>query len=140
MTIIRPSTSIQKASKSLGLELIRSIFEGDGCLLEADSLVNDTSRALIKAMQETHGDVWLGNFNVTTDHLVELKDVLWKWDGSLVYNFGAAFVLPMNDEKLGQMIMARLNAKYEGTSKDSVLLQPIMDRVRELGGELLLWS
>jgi hypothetical protein len=65
---------------------------------------------------------------------------MWKWDGSLVYNFGCAFVAPRYDEELVRLVKERDDAPYEGTRKDAERIDVISKRLEEVGGVHLFWT
>src|SRR5271157_5883921 len=79
----------------LALEVERGLREGDGCLPEADNSINNASRRLVQAVQDAGGEAWLGKINLYAEDRAPVgTPVLWRWDGSLVCNFAAAFVAP----------------------------------------------
>jgi hypothetical protein len=129
---------VKKASVQLGFELVRSLREGDGCPVEADSRLNEASRDIIYKMSEKHNGVYLGRFNPQSWQ--KDSDLLWKWEGTPVCNFEADFVIPFYDGKLARLMATRLNEVYLGTKHDSVQITAIQARIRELGGEILVWS
>ena len=135
----RRDMTVEAANSAQLKEFIRSMRESDGYHpREADSNLNDSNRTLIEAMAAENGVAWIGKINLYKED--EGKDPLWQWDGSLVYNFGASFVVPHDDERLRQLIIDRDRSKYTGTAADSVLVEAIMDRIAELGGFNLIWS
>ena len=117
--------------------LIASVRQ-NSWLSEDDQEFNDLQRDIIRAMKEEHGEAWLGKINLTSHD--EGKLVIWRWNGSVVYNFECSFVIPCYDDELYRLIMKRHNAIYEGTRKDSERLEPVMNRITELGGTHLVWS
>lgn len=100
--------------------------------------LNDRQRALIAAYAEQYGECWLGKINLYDED--RGKPVIWKWDGGLVYNFGARFVLPCYDADLERLIIGRDIAPYSGARNDALALEPIFARIKELGGEALIWN
>lgn len=65
---------------------------------------------------------------------------MWEWnEGEVVYNFGAEFVAPAYDQELVRLIRERDDAPYNG-SDDYERIKRIMERVRAIGGEHLVWS
>jgi len=140
-------TTVAEARKAHTKAFFQSLRDND-CItpLEADDRLNDSSRELITAMQREQDEpVWLGNINLhgkdrTVEKGGEGNDPMWWWDGSLVYNFGCAFVVPCDDEQLRQMILDRDRAEYTGTKDDMVRVEAIHARIEELGGHHLVWS
>jgi hypothetical protein len=100
--------------------------------------LNDHQRDLIAAYAEEHGECWLGRINIY-DH-DRGKPIIWKWDGGLVYNFGASFVLPCFDQELVDLIVARDQAAYTGTADDYKRISEIFKRIDQLGGSYLKWN
>ena len=129
---------IKKSSVALGFELVRSLREGGGTPVEADSSLNDASRAVIDAMREKYGKICLGQFNPSHKN-PQTIDVLWIPKMFPTMNFEADFVIPKYDHQLARMLVDRLS-KYTDMKADSVNITAIQERIRELGGELLTWS
>jgi len=128
------------AARNLTKAYIRSIKENDGITpLEADGNLNDASRDLIAAMHEKHGECWLGLIN-RHGKQNELP-LLWKWDGALVYNFGASFVVPEYDQMLADLIEAR-HEPHGGYDhhRNVAEVDAIYLRIEVLGGHHLHWS
>jgi len=126
------------ASQNLANEVARAIREGDGCIPEADSALNDASRAAIAELRDRHGVAWLGDVNAR-----EGGRVLWEWDGSLVGNFGADFVVPAFDNDLATLLVEYRARNWQSIAdRDWIAARivAIFDRVRELGGVVLVWS
>ena len=100
--------------------------------------LNDYQRELIAAYAAEHGEAWRGRINLYDNdkHL----PIIWKWDGELVYNFGARFVIPHFDEQLYELIVLREYAPYTGTRADAKRVDAIFARLEEIGGETLLWN
>ncbi len=100
--------------------------------LEEDSADwNSVQRGIIAACKEKHNDAWLVNIN-DKDH------PLTRVDG-FVHNFQGSAVIPSYDETLQKLILDRLNAPYTGTVDDARRLEPIQNRISELGGKYLFW-
>jgi hypothetical protein len=95
--------------------------------------VNEASRAVIAYFGV---GCWLGNVNLYDGD----RTPIWKWDGSPVRTFGAGFVIKEFDQKLWDLILKRDDTPYTGTKADAVLVKGILDRIDELGGEVLAWS
>lgn len=106
-------------------------------LPESDNGINGASRAIIAEMGKA-GAAWLGNVNLYEK--TRNKPILWEWDRGMVYNSGAAFVVPAYDAELEQMIRERDDALYTGTKDDAPRVQAILDRVEGLGGVSLIWT
>ena len=106
-------------------------------LPEGDNGINGASRAIIAEVGKA-GAAWLGNVNLYEE--TRDKPILWEWDRGMVYNFGAAFVIPCYDAELERMIRERDNAPYTGTKDDAPRVQAILDRVDKLGGVSLIWT
>lgn len=113
---------------------VMDIFE----LPEADTEWNDEQRKIICEMQDKHGEAWLGDINRAKEERAE--SALWKWDGGLVYNFGADFVLPKYDEELDRLIRERESAGYTDAKSDMTRIETIIDRIKVLGGRHLIWT
>ena len=107
-------------------------------LPEADNHQNDRQRGIISAMKAERGDAWLGLINRHGEERERLP--LWQWDGGLVCNFAADFVVPRYDAKLEQLIVQREAAPYTGSTDDAARLEPIIERVHTLGGVHLIWT
>ena len=138
MTSTATPTATRRASVALGLTLARAIREGDGSPLEAHEGINAASRAIVQAMADEHGAAYLGRMTRQRDE----RDTppIAPWDGSPVLNFSADFVLPTDDAELARMILAREAAPYTGTRADIPHVRAIVDRITEIGGELLVWT
>ena len=81
---------------------------------------------------------WLGKINLYNDD--DRAQIMWAWDGGIVYTFGPSFVVPKYDAELEQMIRDRDASPYTGTRDDAVLVDAIFDRLYALGGKSLIWS
>ena len=87
--------SVTEAKTNLARQVVRSMRDGDGCMLESDTDVNDASRDVIETMQAEHGQAWLGKINLYGKERHGNHPFMWQWDGGMVYNFGADFVAPV---------------------------------------------
>ncbi len=105
--------------------------------LESDDTLNDEARAEVALMQEQHGRCFLGIIN-RYDRDGD-RPWLWEWDGGMVRNFEAAFVLPAHDETLTTLLRLRHEAPYSG-AEDARRVKDIFDRLFALGGKPLVWS
>lgn len=104
-----------------------------------ENRLNDRQRALIAAYRETYGTCWLGLIN--PHHApdgVALR--LWEYDGGLVYNFGAAFVVPRYDWVLDALILGPLVELPVSLRDDFQRITRIIDRVHQIGGDVLVWN
>lgn len=133
-------SALSEAGNKLRRELRRGLQEGDGCLPEADTAINNASRSVITAMVEDHGEAWLGKINLHGDERHGAVPVLWKWDDEPVCNFGCAFVTPRHDADLERLIRERDDATYTTTAADAVLVEAIINRVYAIGGIYLSWT
>lgn len=132
---------LMAARRQATKELLRSIQENGGDTpCEADEDLNQAQRRLIDAMRRAYGEVWLGKINRHSD-AERTEPVSWKVnEGDTVYTFCSAFALPAHDAKLDELVLARERAPYTGVAGDALLLEPILNRVQEVGGVLLCWS
>ncbi len=140
------NNSVKQASARLGLELVRALREAEGSLPECDEILNQASREVVRAMHETHGEAWLGLINSPVN-----KPVLEKYTGEIL-NFQADFVIPKYDGVLVTLIQNRLSVARRAqafslaflsgytNSQDSIQVQAIQTHIRDLGGEILVWT
>ena len=134
------STEVKSASRALSTQLVRSLKEGDGCCLEADADVNRASRNVVLAMLEANGQAWLGRINLHGEERGKREAVLWQHkDGETIYTFGSAYVLPSYDDELVRLVL-EYDAGPWDAAKCSKQIEGIIDRVRLLGGEMLVWT
>jgi hypothetical protein len=131
--------NVSDAKRALSGLVLPHLIE-DGCLPEADNEINDASRNVIKAMQNEHGEAWLGNINLHEYHKGEDEPVIWKWHGGLIRNFAVSFVVPKYDTELEKLIIDRADAEYKGTSEDYGCVNTIMNKIESLGGIHLSWT
>jgi hypothetical protein len=118
----------------------RALREGDGCLPEADSELNDASRNLIETMAEA-GETWLGRINLHGEERGRPECAVWKHrQGDTIYNFGADFALPCFDSILQKLILERDASPYTTAKADCDRIEVIMARIREVGGKTLVWT
>jgi len=131
--------AVETAEKRLTDAVREGLRAGDGSLPESYTPVNSASRAMVCAMQQDHGQAWLGKINLYSDD--DRQHILWQYEpGKTVYNFGAAFVLPCYDAELERLIRERDAAPYTGTRDDRKRVDAIVQRIGALGGVHLLWS
>jgi hypothetical protein len=97
---------------------------------EADDDLNESARNVIRAVKVQHGTAWLIRLNPwkPTD------PYFWEWDGGMVYNFGADYVVPKYDEEI-----ARLLDDWRQVASVKTL-DAMSKRAKELGGATLVWS
>lgn len=100
--------------------------------------LNDHTRNLIAAYAQEHGECWLGKVNLYAED--RGKPCQWKWDGGLVYNFGASYVIPHQDAELERLVLERDAAPYTGTKDDYARIACIFDRIAAVGGYSLTWN
>lgn len=128
---------VKDAHTKLASEFYRSVRDGDGSCLEADEDVNRASRSVVVAMHEEKGGAWLGKINLDK----EITEPIHKWDGvETIYNFGSDFVLPAYDETLDRLIRERDESPYLGGKDDFAKVDAIINRVRAIGGIVLVWT
>jgi len=89
------------------------------------------SQGLIASMKKVKGAAWLGKING------EGRRTLWEWDGGTLSAVGADFVLPRYDAELDALLVDRYKAKYKGVANDAKWVEDILNRIAQLGGELL---
>lgn len=105
---------------------------------EANPVLNDSAIALMTALAEEHGQAWLGKVN---RYKGDKGSPVWEWDGGLVHNFGADFVVPAYDRQLALLILDRAATSGEyDAGRNFRTLEAIAARVRELGGVFVDWS
>ena len=135
---------LSEAVAEHGKRLQESAEEVDGGLVEADTRLNNSARNVVAAMRTDRGQAWLGRINLRGKERPcaggTVADVCWKWEGGMVYNFGADYVLPRYDQVLVNLILERDAAPYTGTAKDAPRVNSIIQRVVDIGGALLIWS
>lgn len=110
-------------------------------ICEADEDYNDYNRCIIDAMKTAYGRVFLGSINLDGAKRQEVLDgkssVYTEYVGQKIYNGGYEFCVPVADEELEQLIRGwngddRLPKKW-------VNVEAITGRVRDVGGEYLIW-
>lgn len=83
-------------------------------------------------------------FRVERSHARDLgsatEPILWKWDGSLVYNFGADAVIPAFDHVLLELCETRNKTIYTNVRADKVHVDAIFARIEAVGGKPLVWT
>lgn len=130
--------NLKEAKRELSNAAFEDLRDGDGWFTECNDDLNDKSRAVIRAYEVEYGEAWLVKVNLYNDQEVPM----WKHDGryGIVYNFSCCGVIPHYDAELERLILERKHTKYEGTGKDTVLINVIFDRMHELGGTSLIWT
>jgi hypothetical protein len=129
---------VNEARQALVNEMVKWHWDGWFNFPEADETINNLSRFVIDAMQQEHGEAWLGKINLYNDG--DRARPIWKWEDETVYNFGASFVMPRDDQVLRDLILARDAAEYTTAVDDMERLDVIMDRIVEVGGITLVWT
>lgn len=100
--------------------------------------LNKYQRAKIRAFRREHGEIYLGVYNRYGEE-VKKPYKLRRYTGGKVLNFTADFGVPVNDEKLKELIVEREQAPYTGTKADAERVKAISYRIAELGGVFLIW-
>lgn len=100
--------------------------------------LNDLQRELIMAFEREHGQAWLGKINLYDED--KGQPIIWRYQGDLVRNFTARFVIDHFDLELHRLIIERSQAEYTGTRDDYKRVEQITARIHELGGEMLIWN
>lgn len=121
----------------------RHIRETGGwlALREADGTNNDLNKEVIVAMKQIHGRLYLGSVNIYGDDQRKRicageESVYEEYTGQEIYNFHCTFAVPVKDEALEELI----RGWNRGTEPhNSGVVDQIMARVDELGGEHFLW-
>ncbi len=129
-----------EARDDLTRAVVKSARDNDGWPGEADASVNNASRRVVEAVRDEHGEAWLGKINLYGAERHGGHPIMWEWDGSLVYNFGAAFVAPGFDAELVRLIEERDAAPYTGTTDDAKRVDGVFSRLQEIGGVHLFWT
>jgi hypothetical protein len=107
--------------------------------IEADESHNDKERTAIETHAAAYGgEAWLGLMNAYSGR--KGAPTHERWDGELVRNFGADFVIPRFDGELDRLLLERDAAPYEGVRDDSARVGAIIERVHALGGRMLVWT
>lgn len=139
--VVHRPQSVTEARRRASGEFVRSVTEESGggyCPAESDTCMNDSMRELVRAFETGYGGCILGKINAYNDE--ERATPMWAWDGGLVCNFGADFVVPRMDRRLLRLIRDRQEATYTGTVDDKVRVDAIFARLEEIGGTNLTWS
>ena len=114
---------------------------------EFDQELNDVTRLKIAAYTKKFGEGYLGNVNLHKEHIERKcknnesfrEPILWKWDGQLVCNFEATFIVPCFNQVLVDLIRTRAESEYTGAKDDYARVTAIHDIIDGLGGEYLNW-
>lgn len=130
--------NVRQANENLNHKFSENYGRGMGGLPEACEPVNNASRKVVEAMRDEHGEAWLGLVNCYNQS--QKENPLWKWNGQLVQNFAAGFVVPCDDECLRQIIAERHNGEGYCPERNFRTVKEIQERVGELGGVMLVWS
>lgn len=133
--------TLKEARAALAHAVVESARECGGWPGEAVGEINDASREIIHAMKREHGEVWLGRVNLHGEERGKKECALWRWDGSLVCNFGADFATPRFDEELLRLIMERdVSMQPYTAAANWATLQRVSKRLHEIGGADLFWT
>jgi hypothetical protein len=117
--------------------VVRKRREGGGSFREADGELNDATRELIDEFKLAHGSAFLVKVN-RYNAAERAESPIRRWDGGLVYTFGASIIVPVFDAELERLLLEReAAATHKG---DYARLQAIYARVGVLGGTPLFWS
>ena len=131
--------AVETAEKRLTHAVREGLRVGDGSLPESYTPVNDASRAMVCAVQEDHGQAWLGKINLHSDD--DRRRIMWRHEpDETIFTFDAAFVLPCYDAELERLIRERDEAPYTGTRDDAKRIDPILQRIVAIGSVHLSWS
>lgn len=123
--------AVQRAERRL-IESIGGYRE----LSEFDARLNTINRVKIRAYRRKHGQAWLGNINSHP----QTPPNYTKYEKGLVRNFEFVFIIPFPDQQLYNLIEVRNRATYTGTKQDAQLLDPVFDRIDQIGGIHLVWA
>ena len=101
---------------------------------EADEILNDYNRRIIKAIKAEYGEAYLGNINYQMSDKSDIDMVYKEYVGQTLYNFCARFVVPYRDRVIEELVLDwRKNSSTKALDK-------LMDRIEEIGGYNLFWS
>lgn len=121
------------------------LAKNGGCLAlrEGDDVYNKLSSLICKAYAKAHERSFIGHFNLygteRQNFVAGKTSALEEYDGGQVYNFGADFLVPVQDKTLEELLRAYNDILHPDTSKPT-LLQRVIARVYEIGGEVVLWT
>lgn len=118
----------------------RYVRESGGwlALREADNTSNNLNREIIVALKQIHGRLYLGHINIYGDDrrvrvCAGKKSVYEEYTGQEIYNFHCDFAVPGADETLAELI------RTWNREAEPRVIDQIMARVDELGGEHFVW-
>ena len=100
--------------------------------------INNLTRKELNIFAQNHPQTFIGNINL--DHGGDTGDLKPYQAGDFIYNFGAAFAVPVNDDLLVKWLKDRKAAPFTGTADDYIRVTAIIDRITEVGGILLTWA
>lgn len=123
----------EKERQSMYIKMMAS-YEPVECYMDD---INDLTRKELDIFAQDHPETFIGNINL--DHVGDTGDLKVYKLGDFIYNFGAAFAVPVNDGILVKMTKDRKARDYTGTADDYILVTAIIDRIHEIGGILLTW-
>jgi len=118
-----------------------TLFHGSlNNIMEADVTYNDLNREIIKAYKKLHGKAFFCDANYDTDVFKAIKagerSVFTEYTGQKIYNFACMYLVPVEDEKLRDLIMDWNSGVVSHTFDNA---DKIGERVRKIDGELLVW-
>lgn len=115
---------------------------GPLALREGDDVHNKLSSLICKAYANAHEQSFTGHFNLygtQRENFVAGKtSAMEEYHGERVFNFGADFLVPVQDQTLDDLLRAYNDLGDVDTPKSS-LLQRAITRIYEIGGEIVLW-
>lgn len=137
------SENIDEIIKNLrkgSIEYFRKHYTNGGSS-EFDTTINGISRAMIVAYHKKHGKCFLGKINDYDQYGANPQIVFTPYTGQKIYNFEYAFVIAEEDEELRRMLKEHNTPKGKLDSKATMeLIEKIIARISDLGGEFLSWS
>jgi hypothetical protein len=129
---------MSKSAKELSTELLGLVLRDvrmDGWITEGNYAVNQKSTDVLDAILEENGECHVWELNPYNDYPVHVKYV----GGSGHWNYGS-LATPTMDLYLAGLILYRIFSPYEGTGRDSALVDEIMDYAHSIGGHNLFWA
>jgi len=129
--VIRPEMYLQSI-----IQKENEYFKTYGGPTEADFSINDIQREKIQAFYQQHPNTHVGKINRTE----RVGSPIEKYTSQKVFNFQYDFIIPQHDPELERLLLEREQATYTGTKEDTVRLDKIYVRVKQLGGNYLYWA
>lgn len=131
------SDKLKELDKETGEYL--KLHWSEGGTSEFDMSINDISRAKIEEASKVWPEVWLGKVNLYGDERAKTYELV-KYTGQKIYNFDYAFIVPVKDQELENLINSRDKSEYTGTNADSVWVKKIFNRMDEVNTIHLIWA